>query len=58
MAVSAEDFLSYETRMPEYAEQVKFANKIQQIQEKIDLETSFLGSLQQQCKYLLNAMFI
>ena len=58
MSVSAEDFLSYETRMPEYDEQVKFADKIQQIQEKIDLETSFLGSLQQQRKYLLNAMFI
>ena len=58
MAVSAEDFLSYETRMPEYDEQVKFANKIQRIQEKIDLETSFLDSLQRQRKYLLNAMFI
>ncbi len=58
MSVSAEDFLSYETRMPEYDEQVKFADKIQRIQEKIDLETSFLGSLQQQRKYLLNAMFI
>lgn len=58
MAVSAEDFLSYETRMPEYDEQVKFADKVQRIQEKIDLEISFLGSLQQQRKYLLNAMFI
>lgn len=58
MAVSPEDFLSYETRMPAYEEQVKFADKIQQIQDKIDLETAFLSSLQQQRKYLLNAMFI
>lgn len=58
MAVSSEDFLSYETRMPAYEEQVKFANKIQRIQEKIELETSFLNSLQKQRKYLLNAMFI
>lgn len=58
MAVSAEDFLSYETRMPKYEEQVKFADKIQRIQEKIDLETSFLDAIQQQRKYLLNAMFI
>ena len=58
MAVSAEDFLSYETRMPEYEEQVKFADKVQRIQEKIDLETSFLDTLQRQRKYLLNAMFI
>ena len=58
MAVSPEDFLSYETRMPTYDEQVKFADKIQRIQDKIDLETAFLSSLQQQRKYLLNAMFI
>ena len=58
IAVSPEDFLSYETRMPAYEEQVKFANKIQRIQEKIELETSFLNSLQKQRKYLLNAMFI
>lgn len=58
MAVAPEDFLSYETRMPSYEEQVKFAHKIQHIQEKIELETSFVGALQQQRKYLLNAMFI
>ncbi len=37
MAVSPEDFLSYETRMPTYEEQVKFADKIQRIQDKIEL---------------------
>ena len=58
MAVSPEDFLSYETRMPAYEEQIKFADEIQRIQEKIELETSFLNSLQKQRKYLLNAMFI
>lgn len=58
MAVSPEDFLSFETRMPAYEEQVKFADEIQRIQEKIELETSFLNSLQKQRKYLLNAMFI
>ena len=39
MAVSPEDFLSYETRMPAYEEQVKFADKIQRIHEKIELES-------------------
>jgi len=58
MAVSPEDFLSYETRMPTYEEQVKFADKIQRIQDKIELETSFLNYLQKQRKYFLNAMFI
>ena len=58
MAVSPEDFLSYETCMPTYEEQVKFADKIQRIQDKIELETSFLNYLQKQRKYLLNAMFI
>ena len=58
MAVSPEDFLSYETRMPAYEEQVKFADEIQHIQEKIELEISFLYSLQKQRKYLLNVMFI
>lgn len=58
MAVSPEDFLSYETRMPTYEEQVKFADKIQRIQDKIELETLFLNYLQKQRKYLLNAMFI
>lgn len=58
MAVSAEDFLSYETCIPEYEEQVNFADKVQCIQEKIDLETSFLNALQQQREYLLKAMFI
>lgn len=58
MAVSSEDFLSYETRMPIYEEQVKFADKIQRIQDKIELETAFLNSLQKQRKYLLNTMFI
>ena len=58
MAVSPEDFLSYETRMPTYEEQVKFADKIQRIQDKIELEILFLNSLQRQRKYLLNAMFI
>ena len=58
MAVSSEDFLSYETRIPTYEEQVKFADKIQRIQDKIELETAFLNSLQKQRKYLLNTMFI
>lgn len=58
MAVSSEDFLSYETRMPTYEEQVKFADKIQRIQDKIELESLFLNYLQKQRKYLLNAMFI
>ena len=58
MAVSPEDFLSYETRMPAYEEQVKFADEIQHIQEKIELEILFLYSLQKQRNYLLNAMFI
>ena len=58
MAVYPEDFLSYETRMPIYEEQVKFADKIQRIQDKIELETLFLKYLQKQRKYLLNAMFI
>ena len=58
MAVSPEDFLSYETRMPTYKEQVKFADKIQRIQDKIELESLFLNYLQKQRKYLLNAMFI
>lgn len=58
MAVYPEDFLSYETRMPIYEEQVKFADKIQRIQDKIELETLFLNYLQKQRKYLLNAMFI
>ena len=58
MAVSSEDFLSYETRMPTYEEQVKFADKIQRIQDKIELETLFLNYLQKQRKYLLIAMFI
>lgn len=58
MAVSPEDFLSYETHMPTYEEQVKFANKMQCIQRKIELETAFLSSLQRQRKYLLTAMFI
>lgn len=58
MAVSSEDFLSYETHMPTYEDQVKFADKIQRIQDKIELETSFLNYLQKQRKYFLNAMFI
>lgn len=58
MAVSPEDFLSYETRMPTYEKQVKFADKIQRIQEKIELETTILDKYQSQRKYLLNAMFI
>lgn len=58
MAVSPEDFLSYETHMPTYEKQVKFADKIQRIQDKIELETLFLNYLQKQRKYLLNAMFI
>ena len=58
MAVSSEDFLSYETRIPTYEEQVKFADKIQRIQDKIELETLFLNSLQKQRNYLLNAMFM
>ena len=58
MAVSPEDFLSYETHMPTYEKQVKFANEMQCIQRKIELETAFLSSLQRQRKYLLNAMFI
>lgn len=58
MAVAPEDFLSYETRIPKYEEQVKFADKINRIQGKIDLEASFLDALQQQRKYLLNSMFI
>ena len=58
MAVSSEDFLSYETRMPAYEEQVKFADKIQRIHEKIELESAILDKYQSQRKYLLNAMFI
>ena len=58
MAVSPEDFLSYETRMPAYEEQVKFADKIQRIQEKIELESIILEKYQFQRKYLLNTMFI
>ena len=58
MAVSPEDFLSYETRMPTYEEQVKFANKIQRIQDNIELEKTMLDKYQLQRKYLLNAMFI
>ncbi len=58
MAVSPEDFLSYETRMPAYEEQVKFSDKIQRIQEKIELESAILDKYQSQRKYLLNAMFI
>ena len=58
MAVSSEDFLSYETRMPSFKEQVKFANRTHNIQEKIDLEISILNALQQQRRWLLNAMFI
>ena len=58
MAVSPEDFLSYETHMPTYEEQVKFANEMQCIQRKIELKTAFLSSLQRQRKYLLTAMFI
>ena len=58
MAVSPEDFLSYETRMPAYEEQVKFADKIQRIHEKIELESAILDKYQSQRKYLLNAMFI
>ena len=58
MAVSPEDFLAYETRMPAYEEQVKFADKIQRIQEKIELESAILDKYQSQRKYLLNAMFI
>lgn len=58
MAVSPEDFLSYETRMPTYEEQVKFADQIQHIQEKIELEVSLLNFLQKQRKYFLDAMFI
>ena len=48
MAVSPEDFLSYETRMPTYEEQVKFADKIQRIQDKRELESLFLNYLQKQ----------
>lgn len=58
MAVSPEDFLSYETRMPAYEKQVKFADKIQRIHEKIELESAILDKYQSQRKYLLNAMFI
>lgn len=58
MAVSPEDFLSYETHMPTYEEQVKFANEMQCIQRKIELETAFLSSLQNQRRFFLNAMFI
>ena len=58
MAVSPEDFLSYETHIPAYEEQVEFANEMQCIQRKIELETAFLSSLQRQRKYLLNAIFI
>ena len=58
MAVSPEDFLSYETHMPTYEKQVNFADKIQRIQDKIELEMSFLNYLQKQRRYFLNAMFI
>lgn len=58
MAVTPEDFLSYETRMPAYEKQVKFADKIQRIHEKIELESAILDKYQSQRKYLLNAMFI
>ena len=58
MSVSPEDFLSYEIRMPAYEEQVKFADKIQRIHEKIELESAILDKYQSQRKYLLNAMFI
>ncbi len=58
MAVSPEDFLSYETHLPTYEVQVKFADKISQIQEKIKLEVAILDKYQAQHKYLLNAMFI
>ena len=44
--------------MPAYEEQVKFADKIQRIQEKIELESAILDKYQSQRKYLLNAMFI
>ena len=37
MAVSPEDFLSYETHMTTYEEQVKFANEMQCIKRKIEL---------------------
>lgn len=58
MAVSPEDFLSYETHIPAYEEQVEFANEMQCIQRKIELETAFLSSLQNQRRFFLNAMFI
>ena len=58
MAVSPEVFLSYETHIPAYEEQVKFANEMQCIQRKIELETAFLSSLQNQRRFFLNAMFI
>ena len=58
MAVSPEDFLSYETHIPAYEEQVEFANEMQRIQRKIELETAFLSSLQNQRRFFLNAMFI
>lgn len=54
MAVSPEDFLSYETHLPTYEVQVKFADKISQIQEKIKLEVAILDKYQAQHKYLLN----
>lgn len=58
MAVSPEVFLSYETHIPAYEEQVEFANEMQCIQRKIELETAFLSSLQNQRRFFLNAMFI
>jgi len=58
MAVSPEDFLSYETHIPAYEEQVEFANEMQCIQRKIELETAFLSSLQNQRRFFLNVMFI
>ena len=58
MAVSPEVFLSYETHIPAYEEQVEFANEMQFNQRKIELEKAFLSYRQNQRRFFLNAMFI
>lgn len=58
MAVSPEDFLLYKTRLPNYDEQVRFAEKVQLLQKKIALEEKITEYFKNQRSYLLSKMFI
>lgn len=58
MAVSSDDFLTYETKLPNFDIQNNLVNKIDIISKKITQEQTYLELLEKQKKYLLSNLFI